>query len=163
MKQCTDTLLPLIKDIINISIDQETVPDLFKAALARPLLKKANLNPDDMKNYRSISNLSFILKLTENVVSARLHEHIALSGLAEQSAYKQHHSIEAALTCVCNDILLSLDQGKAVVMVLLDLSTAFDTVDRATILSRLEYDFSKNENALEWFISYLNNAVHHRK
>ena len=118
-----------------------------------------------MKNYRSISNLSFILKLTENVVSARLHEHIALSGLAEkmQSAYKQHHSIEAALTCVSNDILLSLDQGKAVVMVLLDLSTAFDTVDRATILSRLEYDFSIKENALEWFISYLNNAVHHRK
>ena len=52
LKQCSDTLLPVIKDIINISIAQGTVPDLFKVAHVRPLLKKANLNPDDMKNYR---------------------------------------------------------------------------------------------------------------
>ena len=76
-----------------------------------------------------------------------------------QSACIQHHSIETAFKCVSNDILLSLDQGKAVVMVLLDLSTAFDTVDHATILSRLEHDFSIKGNALEWFRSYLNNKM----
>ena len=131
LKQCSDILLPVIKDIINIFIGQGTVSDLFKVARVWPLLKKANLNPDDMKNNKPISNLSFISKLTEKVVSAQLHKHIALNGLAEktQSAYRQHHSIETALTCVSNDILLSLDQGKAVVMVLLDLSAAFDTVD----------------------------------
>ena len=95
------------------------------------------------------------------MVSARLHEHIALNGLAEktQSVYRQHHSIETALTCVSNDILLSLDQGKAVVMVLLDLSAAFDTVDHATILSRLKHAFSIKGNALKWFRSYLNNKM----
>ena len=66
-----------------------------------------------------------------------------------QFAYRQHHSIETALTCVSNDILLSLDQGKAVVIVLLELSTAFDTVEHATILSRLEHDFSIKGKALE--------------
>ena len=50
LKQCSDTLLPVIKDIFNISIGQGTVPDLFNVAHVRPLLKKANLNPDDMKN-----------------------------------------------------------------------------------------------------------------
>ena len=40
LKQCSDTLLPVIKDIINISIGQGTVPDLFKVAYVRPLLKK---------------------------------------------------------------------------------------------------------------------------
>ena len=59
-----------------------------------------------------------------------------------QSAYRQHHSIETALTCLSNDILLSLDQGKTVVMVLVNLSADFHTVDHATILSRLEHDFS---------------------
>ena len=161
LKQCTDTLLLVIKDIINISIDQGTVPDLFEVAYVRPLLKKANLNLDDMKNHRPISNLSFISKLTEKVVFARLHEHIALNGLAEkmQCTYRQHHNIKTALTCVSNDILLPLDQGKAVVMVLLDLSTAFDTVDHATILSRLEHAFSIKGNALQWFRSYLNNIM----
>ena len=46
-------------------------------------------------------------------------------------------------------------------MVLLDLSAAFDTVDHATILSRLEHDFSIKGNALEWFRSYLNNRMHY--
>ena len=76
-----------------------------------------------------------------------------------QSAYRQHHSIETVLSCVSNDILLSLDQDTAVVMVLLDLSAAFDTVDHATILSTLEFDFSIKGNALEWFRSYLNNRM----
>ena len=76
-----------------------------------------------------------------------------------QSAYRQHHSIETALTCVGNDTLLSLDQGKAKVMVLLDLSAAFDTVDHATIISRLDHDFSIKGNALGWFKSYLNNRM----
>ena len=89
LEQCSDTLLPVIKDIINIFIGQGTVPDLFKVAHVKPLLKKVNFNPDDMKNYRPISNVSFISKLTEKVVSARLHEQIALNGLAEKTQNEQ--------------------------------------------------------------------------
>ena len=69
------------------------------------------------------------------------------------TALRQH------LTCDSDAILLSRNQGKAVVMILLDLSAAFNIVDYATILSRLEHDFSIKENALYWFIPYLNNKM----
>ena len=46
-----------------------------------------------------------------------------------QSAYKKHHSTETALLYIQNDILNSIDQNKVVLLVLLDLSAAFDTID----------------------------------
>ena len=67
---------------------------------------------------------------------------------------RQHLHVSAMIFC-CHWI----KSKPAVVMVLLDLSDAFDTVDNATILSRLEHDFPIKGNALEWFRSYLNNRM----
>ena len=52
------------------------VPDAFKTAVVTPLIKKANLSSDDLKNYRPVSDLSFISKLVERVVAKQLLEHI---------------------------------------------------------------------------------------
>ena len=68
-------------------------------ALVRPLLKKPSHDADCLKNYRPVSNLSFISKQTERVVAARLNEHMSQFELFEplQSAYKAMHSCETAL------------------------------------------------------------------
>ena len=71
-----------------------------------------------------------------------------------QSAYKKSHSNETALTRVQNDILRSLDK-KCVLLVLLDLSLAFDTVDHTLLLSRLSSCIGVYDTALAWFKSYL--------
>ena len=74
-----------------------------------------------------------------------------------QSAYRPLHSTETALLKIQNDILLSLDASKGVLLVLLDLSAAFDTIDQDILLSRLQSRIGVTDSALEWFHSYLTN------
>ena len=93
-----------------------------------------------MKNYRPVSNLTFVSKLIERMVAKQLHDHLSQHQLYEkhQSAYRKRHSTETALTRVQNDILRAMDDSKATVLVLLDLSAAFDTVDHNFLLERLK-------------------------
>ena len=72
MKACYDTLLPVITDIINLSLKNASVPTAFKQAVVDPILKKDSLDHEIYGNFRPISNLSFISKATEKVVAERL-------------------------------------------------------------------------------------------
>ena len=72
-----------------------------------------------------------------------------------QSAYRVNHSTETALLKVQNDILQALDSQQVAVLVLLDLSAAFDTIDHCILLQRLSHDFAIKGNALKWFHAYL--------
>jgi hypothetical protein len=72
-----------------------------------------------------------------------------------QSAYRSNHSTETALLKIQNDILLALDSGKGVILVLLDLSAAFDTIDHNILLSRLRSRIGVDGPALQWVSSYL--------
>ena len=72
-----------------------------------------------------------------------------------QSAYKQNHSTKSAVPKVKNDILLNMEAQKVTLLVLLDLSAAFDTVRHDTLLNRLKSRFGVDGKALEWFASYL--------
>ena len=74
-----------------------------------------------------------------------------------QSAYRQNHSTETALLKVHSDILSAVDNGCVVVLVLLDLTAAFDTIDHAILLSRLRHRFGVTGAALDWLRSYLAN------
>ena len=71
LKECLDILLPSITKLVNCSLAKGVVPKGFKNAIVTPLLKKASLPQDDMKNYRPVSGLSFLSKLVERVVRKR--------------------------------------------------------------------------------------------
>jgi len=72
-----------------------------------------------------------------------------------QSAYKSGHITEAALLRLKNDLLMAIDGWKAVVLVLLDLSAAFDTIDHEIICSRLERLLGLSGKPSAWLSSYL--------
>jgi len=72
-----------------------------------------------------------------------------------QSAYKSHHSTETALVKVQNDILKAIDNNRSVVLLLLDLSAAFDTADHSILLSILQNRFGIRNIVLKLFHSYL--------
>ena len=80
----------------------------------------------------------------------RLNYHLEDASLHEifQSAYKKGHSTETALTRMHNDILRAIDDGECVILVLLDLSAAFDTVDHDILITRLEHRFGITGKAL---------------
>ena len=151
VKECVNELLPLITEIVNASLKLGNVPEPLKHVIIRPLLKKLGLELKK-KNYRPVSNLSFISKLIESAVVLQYVEHLQINNLQDdrQSAYKQHHSTETVLLKVLNDILMKIDQGQVVMLVLLDLSAAFDTIDHKILLNRLEKHYGVRETALSW-------------
>ena len=152
-----DILIKPITKLINLSLLEGTVPPEFRYAVVTPLLKKPKLPKNELKNYRPVSNLNQISKTLERVVCAQLQEHISANQLHNhsQSAYKAGHSTETALLKIKNDIHLILSQGHAALLVLLDLSAAFDTIDHSVLLNRLNSCFSIHGTPLAWFKSYL--------
>ena len=148
--------------IVNQSLRSAVVPDCFKLALLNPKLKKPLLDVEDFGNFRPISNLMFMSKLTEKVVASRLIDYVSGNCLDEimQSAYKQFHSTETALVKLFNDIVIDTDRNRTVILLLLDLSAAFDTVDHSLLLNRVANRFGICGSALAWFESYLRDRFH---
>ena len=157
IKESSDILLPSIAKLANCSIMEGYVPDGFKTAVVTPLIIKATLLADDLKNYRPVSGLSFISKLVECVVAKQLLEHIHVynSNNPYQSAYKTSHSTETALLSIKNEVYIFLSIGEPTALILLDLSAAFDAVDHSTLLSCLQTWFGVDGFVLKWFTSYL--------
>ena len=91
-------LLPVITKIINYSLEHGVFTSVWKNALVFPLLQKDGLEPI-FKNYRPVSNLQFISKLTESAVAKQLQHHINMNNLfpSLQSSYRKFHSMESAL------------------------------------------------------------------
>ena len=110
-----------------------------------------------VRNYRPVSNLEFMGKTIECAVTSQLTQHISENSLLEpiQSAYRSGHSTEIALLKVKTDLLHATDCQEVVCLILLDLSSAFDTVVHCLLLQRLEVCFGIKETALEWIISHL--------
>ena len=157
LKQCSGTLLPIIKSTINASLLSGLYPDNLKEAILKPLLKKLGLDPACFKNLRPISNLAFISKFIEGAVCNQYNTHILSNDIAEiyQSAYKASHCVETAIVCVHNDIVRAIDNKQAVLLVLLDPSATFDTVDHCKLLEVLKNVVGISGTALAWFASYL--------
>ena len=132
-------LAPFLCQLFNWSLQHGCVPSSFKASYITPLLKKAGLDPADVRFYRPTSNLAVISKLLEQIVSSQLVKYLKDKGLLPdlQSAYRAMHSTETSVLKVFSDILLALDSGNLPVLTMLDLSAAFDSVDHDTLLQRL--------------------------
>ena len=85
----------------------------------------------------------------------RVQEHFHQHGLytENQSAYRKSHSVESALLCISDTVLASIDAEKGVIMVLLDLSAAFDTIEHSTLTAILHFGIT--DKAICWLKSYL--------
>ena len=148
-----------ITNIVNYSLNEGRFHNCFKTADVTPLHKKPNLDRNFLKNYRPVSNLSFISKLIENVVTKQLNSYMNSEGFSNvnQSTYRRLHSTETAPMKIQNDIAASMDSGKAVALTLLDLSPAFDTIDHNILFHCLKDWFGVDGTVLGWIKAYLSN------
>ena len=164
LKDCASVLLPVITKIINLSLSTGNFPLAFKHSLVTPLLKTANLDEENLSNYRPISNLSFLSKLTERIVLARLNDYLSSNSLlksqsppiwlhqtpfhrnsAQLSLYITNWSLQSAITAHQQISYLCLH----------DISAAFYTIDHSILLQRLSSWFGVSGTALLWFQPYL--------
>jgi Reverse transcriptase (RNA-dependent DNA polymerase) len=113
------------------------------------------MDTSDVGLYRPISNLSVLSKLFEHVVAGQIWNHLQRFDLLPptQSGFRPGFSTETAILRVMSDILAAVDRGDFAA--LLDLSTAFHTVDHAVLLERLRRSFGFSGVALAWQSSYL--------
>ncbi len=110
-----------------------------------------------LSNYRisnPISNLPFIGKIIEKVVFNKLNKYLNSNGYLDnlQAVFQAHHSTETTLIKIINDIRFNSDSGKISVLVLLDLITAFYTVDHNILLQSLKNWVRLSWMVLKWFI-----------
>ena len=150
LRDCAHDIIPVLTTIVNMSLRTGVMPSHLKRAHVRPIIKKPGLDKDILNKYRPVSNLPYLSKTIEHVVAARLSAHMSECNLCvpNQSAYKPNHSVETALVCVQNDILRAMDNQNIVIMLLLDLSAAFDTVDHNVMLQRLTHDVGVGQTGL---------------
>ena len=107
-----------------------------------PSLKEPGLD-FAFQNFRPVSNLSYISKLSERAEAEQFREHLTANNLHSvlQSEYKQQHNTETTLLKVKNEQHVTL-------LVLLDLSAAFDTIHHDKLIGRLESDFRITDSEL---------------
>ncbi|KAK3572482.1 hypothetical protein QTP86_033908 [Hemibagrus guttatus] len=149
-------LLPFITTVINESLTSGHVPTVFKKARVIPILKRPALDPSDISNYRPVSLLSFLSEILERVVCNQLSDYLMQNNLHDpnQSGFKAAHSTETALLAVTEKLHAARSAKLSSVLILLDPSAAFDTVNHKTLLSTLR-SLGICGTAWEWFASYL--------
>ena len=155
--RCIHSLLPSLTYLINNSLQSATLPSEFKTSLGgKNMQKKHILDPNQLKN--NPHNLPFPSKLLKPVI-LQLTEHVNKNSLTHtvRSVYRSGHSMETASLRVLRD-LLSADIGNASVLTLLDLSAAFDAIDRHTTLDRVQNYFGISGPAIHWFQSCLSDC-----
>lgn len=157
LKACLDQLFPFISALFNLSLSSGVFPSAWKASLITPVLKKGKSNLNDPASYRPISNLCVLSKALERIASEQLRSYLDSLALIPslQSAFRAHHSTETAVLKITSDILRFMDKGNLCLLSLLDLSSAFDSIDHTILLQRLQSSFGISISALSWFHSFL--------
>ena len=133
-------IVPILQHIVNLCLTTGDFHISCKSYIVIPLIKKPGLDREMLKNYRPVSNLSFLSKVIEKVISIRILGHILDNNIVDsfQSAYRAGHSCETASLRVYNDIVTTVGKGNGSFLVLLDLSATFDTIDHDNLFYILE-------------------------
>ena len=111
---------------------------------------------DDIGNYRPVTNVSFLSKVVERVVADQLQALLDETNALDpfQSGFRLCYGTEMALVTLMDDLLREADGGNMSLLVLLDISAAFDTIDHGILLGRLS-ELGIGGLALAWLCSFL--------
>lgn len=144
-----------LTDVINNSLLQSMVPEVWKKSIIVPIPKVSN--PSSLTELRPISVLPTMSKVLEKVIYDQLSLYANENILPSiQSGFKSCHSTNTALLKITNDIAKAMDQSEVTILILLDYSKAFDIINHELLLAKLYY-YGLSDSAINWFENYLSN------
>ena len=154
-------IVPILEHIVNICLTTGDFPISCKSSIVIPLIKKPGLDQEMLKNYTPISNLSFLSKVIEKIISINILGHILDNNIVDsfQFTYRTGHSCETTLLHIYNDIVTTVGKNNGSFLVLLDLSTAFDTIDHDNLFYILEKYVGIGDSALRLIRSYFSDRT----
>lgn len=150
-------ILPLIitffTDVINRCFLEGDFPSTWRRAKVIAVPKKSG------NTFRPISLLPCLSKGVEKLAAIQITDHVHQHKLFNrfQSGFRKHHSCKTAVLQVYDDIRRSTDQNRIAILVLIDFSRAFDTVNHSLLLGKLKNRFGFSDCALLFVNSYLDN------
>uniref|UniRef100_A0A803TWP1 Reverse transcriptase domain-containing protein n=1 Tax=Anolis carolinensis TaxID=28377 RepID=A0A803TWP1_ANOCA len=145
-----------IEKIRNSLLEQGIFPSSLKQAIIRPIFKKVSLDSSILNNYKPIFNLPFLGKVLQRVVASQLQGFLEDTNFLDhsQSGLRPGHSTEIAFVALVDDLYRELDRGSVSLLVLLDISAAFDTINHDILLGWLS-GMGFGGTPLQWLQSFL--------
>lgn len=154
IKSVASEISPILSYIINLSLEKGCFPSRLKLSVIKPIYKKGDRN--NIENYRPIALIPIFSKIFEKIMHSRLthffNKHKIIC--TEQNGFQKKKSTDTALFNTVNNIVKNIDSGNPNLMLLFDLSKAFDLVNHTILLTKLDH-IGVRGVALEWLKSYL--------
>jgi hypothetical protein len=132
------------------------MPQAYKKSIVKPLLKNGAKDTNMLSSYRPVSNIAFLAKLIEKSISRRVTAYLNEYELFDenQHGFRAHHSCETALLCIHDAAVKAIDEGNVMLLIMLDLSAAFDMINHDMLLRHL-CTIGFCDDALKWMREYL--------
>lgn len=143
-----------IANIINSSFDCGIFPKELKNIAITPIPKVSD--PQSLSHFRPISNANFLLKIFATITCTQLNEYIESNKLISkhQSGFRKNHSCTTTILNLTEEIHKIISHKKCMVLILLDFSNAFGSVDHGRLIQVLQ-SIGIRDNTLKWFKSFL--------
>ena len=154
LKRLKDSVVHPLQKLYQLSMDSSEIPDDWKTAKVIPIFKKGAKGKPE--NHRPVSLTSEVCKMKESIIREKISDHLYTNALlnASQHGFMKNKSCQTNLLEFLDKVSQVVDDGKAMDVVYLDFSKAFDKISHSKLLSKLE-DHGIGGKVRDWIESWL--------
>ena len=154
LKECAAIIAKPLTRLFNMLLVQGKLPDDWRIIRITPVPKSSNQSSQIPTKFRPIATTPIFLRVLEKMILSRIKPLFSSSSDPFQFAYKPNRSTLDSLASLEHSVLSSLDgKSKLIRCCFLDFCSAFNSIDRQTLLSKL-CDSGVDSTILAWFQDY---------